>query len=79
VTVELIEQALAIDRQDLAKMEASRLCTLLEKTGNPRVEQAILHLTRHQTKLTPPYVAQIRRAVEEAQARRLSRLIGSSH
>ncbi len=79
VTVELIEEALAINRLDIVEEEASDLCALLSKTGNPRVEKAILHLVRHQTRLTPPYVAQIRRAVEKAQARRLSRLIGSSH
>jgi tetratricopeptide (TPR) repeat protein len=79
VTIELIEEALALARYDLAEQEALRLCTLTEKTGSPRVERAIFKLIHRRTRLTPELVATIRKTVEEAQARRLSRLIRSNH
>jgi tetratricopeptide (TPR) repeat protein len=77
VMVEIVEHALGVGRTDIANREASKLCTLLERTGNPRVEKAILYLTRHQARLTQEMASRIRQAVDEAQARRFSRLIRS--
>ena len=77
VTVEVIEEAVALARYRLAEQEAERLCALTEKTGNPRVERAILQLIHNRTRLTPKLVTRIRETVDAAQARRLSRLIRS--
>jgi hypothetical protein len=77
--VELIEEALAVGRYDLAEQEAERLCALTEKTGSPRVERAIFKLIRRRSRLTPALVSRIRETVEAAQAQRLSRLIVSDH
>ena len=52
-----------------------RLCALLEKAGSPRVEQAILRLVRHGSKLTPRLVSEIRRSLDRARDRRLSTLV----
>ncbi len=79
VMVELIEEALMIGRKDLAERETLDLCSLLEKTGNRRVERAIHYLVSHQPRLTSEMVMKIRQAIEAAQARRLSRLIRSDH
>ena len=79
VTVEVIEEALALKRYDLAEQEAMRLCTLTEKTGSPRVERAMRQLINRRTMLTPALVTKIRETIETAQARRLSRLIVSNH
>ncbi len=68
ITIELIEEALALGHEELAEREASRLCTLLEKTGSPRVERAILELIHQCTRLTPELVARIRDVVDEAQS-----------
>jgi tetratricopeptide (TPR) repeat protein len=79
VTVEIIEEALALRRYDLAEQEAERLCALTEKTGSPRVERAIFKLIHRRSRLTPALVSRIRETVEAAQAQRLSRLIVSDH
>jgi tetratricopeptide (TPR) repeat protein len=73
--VELIEEAVRIGRNDIAGQEALKLCSLLDKTGNRRVERAIHLLASPETRLTPQLVSKMRVAVEAAQARRLSRLI----
>jgi tetratricopeptide (TPR) repeat protein len=78
-TIELVEEALAMERRDIAAREARTLHAVVEKTHNPRVERAILQLIHHQTTLTPLFVAGIRQAVEKAHQRRLSRLIGTPH
>jgi hypothetical protein len=77
--VELIEEALRIGHNDIASRESLKLCSLLDKTGNRRVERAIHYLASHQPRLTPEMATGIRRAVEVAQAQRLSRLIRGDH
>lgn len=76
VTVELIEAALDLDDEALAIRETTGLCALIEQTGaNPRVQQAVMALIRHQTRLTPQLVAKIRTAIDRARAQRLSHLL----
>lgn len=76
VTVELIEEALDQAQHDLAEHEAIGLCALIDRTSSPRIEAAILHLIRHQARLTPTLTAKVRRAVERARDRRLASLVG---
>ncbi len=77
VTIELIEEALALGEYELAESETTGLCALLERTSNAQIEAAILHLIRHRSRLSPPLVAKVRRALERARDRRLARLASS--
>ena len=77
--VELIEEALLSGRKDIAERQTLELCSLLEKTGNRRVERAIHYLVSHQRRLNSGMATKIRQAVEVAQAQRLSRLIRGDH
>jgi hypothetical protein len=77
VTVELIEEALNQERHELAERETASLCALIDRTSSPRIEAAILHLIRHQTRLTPALAAKVRRTVERARDRRMARLASS--
>jgi len=75
VTVELIEEALKMGHDRIANREAFKLCELLEKTGNPRIEHAIGYLSCNSTMLDSQIVTKIRQALDAAQDRRISRLI----
>jgi tetratricopeptide (TPR) repeat protein len=66
VTVELVEEALALGLNELATQQVRSLFGLLDHQPSPRVEKAVNHLIRHRTRLTPPLVARIRRALDRA-------------
>ncbi len=72
VTIELIEELLAVDRDKEAERECLGLCALIERTGNPRIDRALARLIRHRKRLTSELVARIRQALERSQNRRLS-------
>ena len=55
--------------------EVMGLCLLLEKTGSPRIEQAVLRLVRQWSKLTPRLIAEVRKSLDRARDRRLSTLV----
>ncbi len=77
LSIELIEEALAMEHQELAEQEVFGLCALLERNLSPRIEKAIARLIRNRDMLTPPLVAQIRRSVEKGHSRRLATLVSS--
>ena len=77
VTIELIEEALMLERYEVAERETMGLCALIDRTSSPRIESAVLHLIRNRTRLTPSLVARVRRAVELARDRRLAHLARS--
>ncbi len=75
VTVELVEEALALGREEFAAREVVSLCGLLDHQPSPRVKKAVNHLIRHSTRLTPRLVARIRRALDRAHRTRLGFVI----
>ncbi len=77
VTVELVEELLAVEQTAAAAAEIPHLCTLVEEAaeGN-RVQQAVSRLVRRRSTLTKTDVGKLRRTLERAQDRRLSYLIG---
>ncbi|MCP3960126.1 MAG: hypothetical protein GY719_19960 [bacterium] len=77
VTIQLIDEALAVGRYDLAEREATGLCALIDRTSSPRIEAAILHLIRHRSRLGPDLVARVRGAMERARDRRLAQMASS--
>ena len=78
LTVEMIEESLKLPGQDSrVEQEVLGLCALLEKTGNPRIEKAIMRLVRHHSKLAPRLMGEIRRSLDRAQNRRLSTLVSA--
>ncbi len=77
VTIELIGEALALEQYEIAERETIGLCPLIDRTTSPRIEAAVLHLIRNHTRLTPPLVAKVRRAVERARDRRFAHLASS--
>ncbi len=77
VTIELIEQALSMKNQGLAKHETTSLCALVESNSSPRIEKAIVHLIRHQSSLTEDLVKAIRRSLDRGQSQRLAALIAA--
>ncbi len=77
VTIELIEEAVALERSEVAERETTELCALLDRTSSPRIEAAILHLIRHRSRLSPRLVAKVRRSMERARDRRLAHLASS--
>ena len=73
VTVELVEEAVSLGED--VETDVMGLCALLEKTGSPRIEKAIVRLVRHGSRLTPRLVAEVRRSLDRARDRRLSTLV----
>ncbi len=78
LTVEIIEESLRPVGQDAnVEQEVMGLCALLDKTGNPRIEKAIVRLVRHRSRLTPRLMDEIRRSLNRARDRRLSTLVSA--
>ncbi len=76
VTVEMIEELLALEQTAAAAAEIPHLCTLVEEAAECRqVQQAVSRLVRRRSALTRADVGKLRRALERAQDRRLSYLI----
>ncbi len=78
LTVEIIEESLSPVGQDAdVEQEVMGLCALLDMTGSPRIEKAIVRLVRHRSRLTPRLMAEIRRSLDRARDRRLSTLVSA--
>ncbi len=78
LTAEIIEELLKPVGQDASvEQEVMSLCALLDRTGNPRIEKAIVRLVRHRSRLTPRLMDEIRRSLDRARDRRLSTLVAA--
>ncbi len=73
VTIELIEECLSYGRLAEAAGEVPLLCTLVERATECRqVQRAVSRLIRHQARLTPELVTDLRKALDRARDRSLS-------
>lgn len=78
VTIELIEEYLALSRLADAAGEVPRLCTLIEQASEAvQVQRAVSKLIHHRTRLTPKHVALLREALDRARDRKLANLAGT--
>ncbi|MEE8524608.1 MAG: hypothetical protein V3T72_11810 [Thermoanaerobaculia bacterium] len=77
ISIELITEALAQNRPDLARETTMKLCALLERNPGPRIENAVLQLFRNNTQLTADLVAEVREALSRTLGNALARLASS--
>ena len=73
VTVELIEEAMNLGED--VETDVMGLCALLEKTGSPRIEKAIVRLVRRGSRLTLRLIEKVRQSLDRVRDRRLSTLV----
>ncbi len=75
VTIELIEEYLSHGRLEEAGSEVPLLCTLVERATECRqVQRAVSRLIQHRSRLTPKLIADLRKALDRARDRSLSRV-----
>ncbi len=76
VTVELVEDLLAVGETEAAVAEIPRLCTLVEAAAECRqVQRAVSRLVGERSTLSPALIANLQQVLERAQDRQLARII----
>ncbi len=76
VTIEIVEDMLAVGETESAAAEIPHLCTLVEAAGECRqVQRAVSRLVGERSTLSPALITDLHHALERAQDRQLARII----